>query len=237
LLLDFAYSKLYTSRIQSRTFDSGNFIGKGAAMSEERFVSRGFIGKRRGGEKEDRIPPGQYLTNDFPVLSAGPTPHTSLDRWTFTIDGLVKEKASWTWQEFNQLPMQKYVVDISCVTKWTHLDMKWEGVSLDTLLEHIELDHKTMFVTAYSDGGYTTNMPLTDIINGQSFIALRYNDQPLAPEHGGPARMVVPHLYFWKSAKWVRGIHLMEKDKPGFWETAGYHNLGDPWKEQRYWND
>ncbi len=206
-------------------------------MSEERFVSRGFVGKRRGGEKADRIPPGQYLTNDFPVLSAGPTPYTPLDKWTFTIEGLVKEKVSWSWQEFLKLPMQKYVVDISCVTKWTHLDMQWEGVSLDTLLEHVELDRKAAFVTAYSDGGYTTNLPLTDIVNGQSFIALKYDDKPLAPEHGGPARMVVPHLYFWKSAKWVRGIRLMEKDKPGFWESAGYHNHADPWKEQRYWND
>ena len=206
-------------------------------MSEERFVSRGFLGKRRGAEKKDRIPPGQYLTNDFPVLSAGPTPRTPLDKWTFTIEGLVKEKVSWTWQEFLQLPMQQYVVDISCVTKWTHLDMKWEGISLDTLLEHADLDRNAMFVTAFSDGGYTTNMPLTDVINGQSFIALKYDDKPLAPEHGGPARMVVPHLYFWKSAKWVRGIRLMEKDKPGFWESAGYHNRGDPWKEQRYWND
>jgi len=122
-------------------------------MSEERFVSRGFVGKRRGGEKKDRIPPGQYLTNDFPVLSAGPTPYTPLDKWTFNIEGLVKEKVSWTWDEFLKLPMQKYVVDISCVTKWTHLDMKWEGVSLDTLLEHAELDRKVMFATAYSDGG------------------------------------------------------------------------------------
>jgi DMSO/TMAO reductase YedYZ molybdopterin-dependent catalytic subunit len=133
--------------------------------------------------------------------------------------------------------MQNYVVDISCVTKWTKLDMKWEGVSLDTLLEQVELDRNARFVTAYSDGGYTTNIPLTDMINGQSFIALKYDDQPLTPEHGGPARMVVPHLYFWKSAKWVRGIRLMEKDKPGFWEGLGYHNHGDPWKEQRYWND
>src|SRR3990172_9886976 len=135
-------------------------------MSEERFVSRGFVGKRRAGEKKDSIPPGQYLTNDFPVLSAGPTLYTPLDKWTFTIEGLVTEKASWTWQEFLQFPMQKYVVDISCVTKWTKLDMKWEGVSLDTLLERIELDRKAMFVTAYSDGGYTTNIPLTHIING-----------------------------------------------------------------------
>jgi DMSO/TMAO reductase YedYZ molybdopterin-dependent catalytic subunit len=204
----------------------------------EPFVSRGFIGKRRGGtEKANRIPPGQYLTTDFPVLSAGPTPYTALEKWSFTIDGLVKENASWTWDEFLELPMQQYVADISCVTKWTHLDMKWEGVSLDTLLEHVEIDRRAMFVTAYSDGGYTTNIPLNETINGQSFIALKYAGLALAPEHGGPARMVVPHLYFWKSAKWVRGIRLMEKDKPGFWESLGYNNHADPWKEERYWND
>jgi DMSO/TMAO reductase YedYZ molybdopterin-dependent catalytic subunit len=203
----------------------------------EQFVSRGFVGKRRAGEKSNRLPPGQYLTDDFPVLSAGPTPRTPLDKWTFTIDGLVKDKAAWTWAEFLRLPMQVFTVDISCVTKWTHLDMKWEGVSLDTLLEHVELDRKAMYITAHSDGGYTTNLPVTDIVNGQSFVALKYDDQPLAPEHGGPARMVVPHLYFWKSAKWIRGITFMEKDKQGFWESAGYHRRGDPWKEERYWND
>jgi len=202
-------------------------------MSEP-LISRGFTGKRRQGEKADRLPPGQYLTDDFPVLSAGPTPKISLDEWKFTIEGLVKKKVAWNWQEFLQLPMQNFVVDISCVTKWTHLDMRWEGVSLDRLLEHVELDKKAGFVTAHSYGGYTTNMPLTDILNGQSFIALKYDGKPLAPEHGGPARMVVPHLYFWKSAKWVRGLTLMEKDKQGFWESAGYHNHADPWKEERY---
>jgi DMSO/TMAO reductase YedYZ molybdopterin-dependent catalytic subunit len=201
------------------------------------FISRGFIGKRRQGEKANRIPPGQYLTDDFPVLSAGPTPLTPLANWTFAIQGLVKEKVSWAWDEFLQLPMQKYVVDISCVTKWTHLDMQWEGVSVDTLFEHVELDHKTLFLSAFCDGGYTTNMPLNDVVNGQAFVALKYDGKPLAPEHGGPARLVVPHLYFWKSAKWIRGLSLMEKDKPGFWESAGYHNRGDPWKEERYWND
>ena len=201
----------------------------------EPFVSRGFIGKRRGGtEKAKRIPPGQYLTEDFPVLSAGPTPLISLDRWTFKIEGLVKEKISWTWVEFLKLPSQNFVVDISCVTKWTHLDMRWEGVSVDTLLEHVDLDRKAAFVTAFSHKGYTTNLPLADLLNGQAFIAYKYDDKPLSPEHGGPARLVVPHLYFWKSAKWVAGLRFTEKDKRGFWESAGYHNHGDPWKEERY---
>lgn len=201
----------------------------------EPFVSRGFIGKRRGGtEKAKRIPPGQYLTEDFPVLSAGPTPLISLDRWTFKIEGLVKEKISWTWGEFLKLPSQNFVVDISCVTKWTHLDMRWEGVSVDTLLEHVDLDRKAAFVTAFSHEGYTTNLPLADLLNGQAFIAYKYDDKPLSPEHGGPARLVVPHLYFWKSAKWVAGLRFTEKDKRGFWESAGYHNHGDPWKEERY---
>ena len=203
-------------------------------MSEQ-FVSRGFVGKRRGGtEKAQRIPPGQYLTEDFPVLSAGPTPRLLLDRWTFKLEGLVKEQASWTWEEFLKLPSQKFIVDISCVTKWTHLDMRWEGVSVDTLLEHVELDRKAAFVTAFSHEGYTTNLPLADLLNGQAFVAYKYEDKPLAPEHGGPARLVVPHLYFWKSAKWVAGLRFTEKDRRGFWELAGYHNHGDPWKEERY---
>jgi DMSO/TMAO reductase YedYZ molybdopterin-dependent catalytic subunit len=198
------------------------------------FVSRGFTGKRRQPEKANRVPPGQYLTNDYPVLSAGPTPRTALDRWSFAIEGLVRQKVTWSWEQFMALPMQTYVVDISCVTKWTKLDMKWEGVSVDTLLEHVELDRRAQFVTAWSDGGYTTNLPLTDMLNGRAFVAHRYDDKPLAPEHGGPARLVVPGLYFWKSAKWVRGLRLMEKDKSGFWESAGYNNHGDPWKEERY---
>lgn len=201
----------------------------------EPFVSRGFVGKRRSGaDKAGRIPPGQYLTDDFPVLSAGPTPRLALDRWTFRIEGLVKEMVAWTWDEFLKLPAQTFVVDISCVTKWTHLDMKWKGVSVDTLLEHVELDRKAAFVTAFSHEGYTTNMPLTDLLNGQAFVAYQYDDKPLTPEHGGPARLVVPHLYFWKSAKWVGGLRLTEKDKSGFWESAGYNNHGDPWKEERY---
>jgi DMSO/TMAO reductase YedYZ molybdopterin-dependent catalytic subunit len=200
----------------------------------DRFISRGFAGKRRQPDVANRVPPGQYLTRDFPVLSAGPTPRTPLDRWTFSIQGLVREPVTWTWAEFLQLPTQTFVVDIHCVTKWSKLDTRWEGVSLDTLFEHVELDRAALFVTAFCDGGYTTNIPLPDVINGQAFVAYKYDDQPLASEHGGPARLVVPHLYFWKSAKWVRGLQLTETDQPGFWESLGYHNHGDPWREERY---
>jgi DMSO/TMAO reductase YedYZ molybdopterin-dependent catalytic subunit len=199
------------------------------------FVSRGFTGKRQQSGAAARLPPGQYLTTDFPVLSAGPTPHISLDKWSFTLDGLVKKKASWTWEEFLKLPSQTFQVDISCVTKWTKLDMAWEGVSVDRLLEHVELDPRAHFVMAYSHEGYTTNLPLADILNGKAFVATKYEGMPLPPEHGGPARLVVPQLYFWKSAKWVAGLKFMENDKAGFWESAGYHNHGDPWKEERYW--
>ncbi len=203
----------------------------------ERFVSRGFLGRRRLPELANRVPPGQYVTPDFPVLSAGPTPRTALQRWTFTIEGLVRAPVRWTWQEFLALPTRSYVVDIHCVTKWTKLDTHWEGVGVDTLLEHVELGPRAAFVTVFSDGDYTTNLPVADLINGQAFVAHRYDGQPLPPEHGGPARLVVPHLYFWKSAKWVRGLRLIDRDQAGFWESLGYHNRGDPWKEERYRGD
>ncbi len=206
----------------------------------ERFVTRGFVGRRTGdgsGDVASRIPPGQYITRDFPVLSAGPTPRTPLEQWTFSIQGLVKEPVSWSWQEFLALPAREWTVDISCVTKWTKLDMRWRGVSLDTLLEGVELDERAAFMIAWSDGGYTTNLPLADVLNGQAFVAYEYDGAPLAPEHGGPARMVVPARYFWKSAKWIRGIRLQANDEPGFWESFGYHNRGDQWREERYSGD
>jgi DMSO/TMAO reductase YedYZ molybdopterin-dependent catalytic subunit len=190
-----------------------------------------------GREGADRLPPGQYVTRDFPVLSAGPTPRIALESWTFTIEGLVREPVTWTWEQFQALPRRAWTVDISCVTKWTKFDATWEGVSVDTLLEHVELDPRAGFLTAYSFGGYTTNLPLPDVVNGQAFVADIYDGKPLAPEHGGPARLVVPHLYFWKSAKWVKGLRLMENDRPGFWESLGYHIRGDPWKEERYTGD
>ena len=205
----------------------------------ERFVTRGFVGRREpiASAQAGRIPPGQHAVKDFPVLSAGPTPRTPLASWSFTIEGLVKEPVSWGWEDFQKLPAEVFTMDISCVTKWTKLDTHWRGVSVDILLEHVELDRRGMFVTAFCDGGYTTNIPLPDLVNGQAFVAYEYEGKPLAPEHGGPARLVVPHLYFWKSAKWVRGLRVMERDEAGFWESLGYNNHGDPWKEERYSGD
>ena len=199
------------------------------------FVSRGFKGRRRGGGDSSRVPPGQYLTDDFPVLSAGPTPHTPLDQWTFTLRGAVDEPRSWTWEEFRALPSETVTVDIHCVTKWSKLDTTWTGVPVATLLEGVETSAE--YVLAFSDGGYTTNLPLEDVADGRAWIAFEYGGEPLDPEHGGPARLLVPHLYFWKSAKWVRGLRLHLSDEPGFWETNGYHNDGDPWQEQRYQGD
>lgn len=203
----------------------------------DRFISRGFVGKRRTTGDAGRVPPGQYVTDDFPVLSAGPTPRVALDQWNFTIEQLGHELARWNWDQFVALPRQQFEVDIHCVTKWSKLDTRWEGVSVDVLLEQIDLDPRVMYVTAFSYGGYTTNIPLSDLLNGQAFVAYTYAGEPLDPEHGGPARFVVPHLYFWKSAKWVRGLRLMEHDNRGFWESFGYNNHGDPWKEERYSGD
>jgi DMSO/TMAO reductase YedYZ molybdopterin-dependent catalytic subunit len=200
------------------------------------FFNQGF-GNKRKSNHNDRIPQGQYETSDFPVLTAGPTPRIPLDTWTFTLDGLVESPKQWTWEEFNALPHQSVTKDIHCVTKWSKLDTHWEGISIDTLLEYVILEPQARYVMAYSFGGYTTNLSLDDLRNGKSFIGLRYEGMPLAPEHGGPARLVVPHLYFWKSAKWIKGLRFMETNEPGFWEAAGYSLYADPWKEQRYRSD
>jgi DMSO/TMAO reductase YedYZ molybdopterin-dependent catalytic subunit len=199
------------------------------------FVSRGFRGRRQEAAEGGRVPPGQYLTADFPVLSAGPTPRTPLDRWDFRIEGDVDAPRRWTWAEFRALPSETITRDIHCVTRWSKLDTVWEGVSVDTLLDALDFD--ASHVVAFCDGGYTTNLPLEDVTGGKAWIAFGYDGAPLDPEHGGPARLLVPHLYFWKSAKWVRGLRLVDEDEPGFWESLGYHNHGDPWQEQRYWGD
>jgi DMSO/TMAO reductase YedYZ molybdopterin-dependent catalytic subunit len=195
-------------------------------------VTRGFTGR---GRREANLPPGQYLTEDFPVLSAGPTPRISLDEWRFDITDAIGGRWTWSWSELLALPSEEITTDIHCVTKWSKLGTHWRGVSLDTLLSDVDSDAD--YVMAHSYGGYTTNLPLADVTDGQAWVAYEYEGEPLAPEHGGPARLLVPHLYFWKSAKWVRGLRLMPADEPGFWESAGYHMYGDPWQEQRYWGD
>jgi DMSO/TMAO reductase YedYZ molybdopterin-dependent catalytic subunit len=199
-------------------------------------ISRGFHGRRQPSPADAaRVPPGQYVTRDFPVLSAGPTPRTALADWTFSVQQPDGTSTTWTWPEMMALPSEEVTADIHCVTRWSKLDTRWRAVSIDTLLAGITGDAR--FVLAFCDGGYTTNLPLADVSGGQAWLALDYDGSPLPPEHGGPARLLVPHLYFWKSAKWVRGLELLTGDQPGFWERYGYHNYGDPWREQRYAGD
>jgi DMSO/TMAO reductase YedYZ molybdopterin-dependent catalytic subunit len=200
------------------------------------FISRGFGGRRRTPpELADRLPPGQYFEPGFPVLTAGPTPQIAAEDWGFRIDGMVGREHEWTWDEFHELPFESVPCDIHCVTKWSKLGTSFEGVSVDTLLDGV--DAQGGFAMAFSYGGYTTNLALPDLTGGRAWVVTRHESEPLPREHGGPARLLVPHLYFWKSAKWVAGLRVMDHDEPGFWEANGYHNRGDPWKEQRYWTD
>ena len=200
------------------------------------FVSRGFGGRRRSEEEYgERLPPGQYVERDWPVLTAGPTPRVDPEEWSFTIDGMVTNARTWSASEFRALPSETITRDIHCVTKWSKFDATFGGVSVDVLLEETKPDGK--FAMAHSYGGYTTNMPLADLIGGKAWVVTEYEGEPLPREHGGPARLLVPHLYFWKSAKWLAGLRIMDRDEAGFWELNGYHNRGDPWQEQRYWGD
>jgi DMSO/TMAO reductase YedYZ molybdopterin-dependent catalytic subunit len=196
-------------------------------------VNRGFRGRRA--ESARRLPPGQHLTPDFPVLQAGPTPHIDLADWRFIIRDERGTERVWTWAQLKALPSERITVDIHCVTTWSKLDTKWEGVSLDTLFESVETTAEFALVGSY--GGYTTNLPVADLLGGKAWIVYGYQGEPLAAAHGGPARLLVPHLYFWKSAKWVQSLVLLDSDTPGFWEHLGYHNYGDPWREQRYAGD
>lgn len=193
--------------------------------------TRGFGARRR--ESDPALPPGQYLTTDFPVLSAGPTPRIPLSEWRFSIRTESGAVTGWTWDEFQALPAEIVDTDIHCVTRWSKLGTSWRGVSLDTLFQGVETGYG--YVKAHSYGGYTTNIALTDLLGGKAWIAYEFDGAPLDPEHGGPARLLVPHLYFWKSAKWVHGLVMQKHDDPGFWEQNGYHLHGDPWKEERYW--
>jgi DMSO/TMAO reductase YedYZ molybdopterin-dependent catalytic subunit len=207
-------------------------------MMNEPPISRGFRGRRQAPDLAARLPPGQHVTADFPVLSAGPTPRADLEGWSFVLRDGERPIAEWTWGMFGSLPQTNRTTDIHCVTTWSKFDTKWRGVTFDDLLASAGLKEAPgAFVMAQCDGGYTTNLPVEDLIDGKGMIATHYDSAPLAAEHGGPARLLVPHLYFWKSAKWVRSLQFMEADAPGFWEELGYHMYGDPWREQRYAGD
>jgi DMSO/TMAO reductase YedYZ molybdopterin-dependent catalytic subunit len=200
-------------------------------------TTRGFSGRRPGAADAGRLPPGQYKTDEFPVLSMGPTPEVDTATWRFTISHGPRPLASFTWAEFEGLPRTQWRGDIHCVTKWSKFDTEWEGVPIDDLLAAAGVVAPTAFLLAQSYDGYDTNMPVLDVLDGRALIATRFAGAPLAAEHGGPARLLVPHLYFWKSAKWIRGLKFTGRDEAGFWELRGYHMYGDPWREQRYTND
>ncbi|MBB3149668.1 DMSO/TMAO reductase YedYZ molybdopterin-dependent catalytic subunit [Phyllobacterium trifolii] len=200
-------------------------------------TTRGFTGRRQPPEITDRIPPGQTLTDDFPVLSAGPTPRVRTEDWSFTLKDGPKPLIKWSWAEFNALPQTKFTRDIHCVTAWSKLDTPWQGVLIDDIFAEAGIEPPTEFALAHSFDGYATNVPVKDLVGGKAMIATFYNGQPLTADHGGPARLLVPHLYFWKSAKWINGLQFTTRDEPGFWELRGYHVYGDPWREQRYTGD
>lgn len=196
-------------------------------------ITSGFAGRSRDARPD--LPPGQYLEHGFPVLSAGPTPIVPTEQWEFSIADELGNVTAWDWDALRALPSESPTVDLHCVTKWSKLTTNWTGVSLDVLLADSESAADYALVHSY--GGYTTNLPLEDLLDGKAWLVHEYEGEPLAPEHGGPVRLLVPHLYLWKSAKWVRRIELSLQDEPGFWESLGYHNYGDPWLEQRYDGD
>ncbi len=182
----------------------------------------------------DRVPPGQRVTEGWPVLSYGGTPRIDLKDWRFAMAGLVEREVSLTWEEFNALPQVNLANDIHCVTGWSKLDNEWAGVRFRDVAELARPKPEALHVMIHSYGGYTTNVPLADLMRDEVLFAHTHNGKLIEPEHGGPLRLVVPHLYFWKSAKWARGLLFMTDEKPGFWEMYGYHIRGDPWNEERY---
>ncbi len=181
-----------------------------------------------------RIPPGQYLTEKFPVLTFGATPRVDMASWRLKVFGEVESPLLLRWDEFLSLPTVSVHTDIHCVTRWSKLDTAWEGVPFTEIVKLVNPKPNARFVMQYAEGDYTTNLPLKELLREDVVLAYRYNGEPLEPDHGGPLRMVVPHLYFWKSAKWLTGLEFMTEDRPGFWERYGYHNHGDPWKEERF---
>ena len=203
-------------------------------------ATRGFTGRGRPAGSDGRLPAGQYVTTEFPVLSAGPTPRIELASWRFTLKIGPKPVKQWTWEQFNRLPMSTMACDIHCVTQWSKFDTSWSGVMIDDLLDDAGMTSEsppTPFLLAHSVDGYSTNVPAADLIGRRAMVALRFGDQPIGSDHGGPARLLVPHLYFWKSAKWLNGLQFTATDEAGFWELRGYHMRGDPWQEQRYSDD
>ena len=199
-------------------------------------ATRGFTGRGSRGPS-NRVPPGQSVTEGFPVLSAGPTPHVPASEWSFTLKVGPTSAKTWTWEAFNALPQSAMTRDIHCVTAWSKLDTVWSGVLIDDLLAAAGMSPPTRYTLAHSTGGYSTNVPTADLIDGKAMVALKFAGEPLTPEHGGPARLLVPHLLFWKSAKWVTSLQFTKEDVAGFWELRGYHMYGDPWREQRYSSD
>jgi DMSO/TMAO reductase YedYZ molybdopterin-dependent catalytic subunit len=199
--------------------------------------TRGFRGRGQT-VRDPRLPPGQYDTGPtWPVLTAEPTPKLPTTTWSFRIEGLVEQPATWTWDEIHGLPPATFHGDIHCVTTWSKLGVTFSGVSVDTLLAATRPLPSATHVLAFCHTGYTTNLPLADVTDGKAWVVWDYEGRPLPVEHGGPARLLVPHLYFWKSAKWVSGLRLLDHDEQGFWERNGYHDRGDPWLEQRYQGD
>jgi DMSO/TMAO reductase YedYZ molybdopterin-dependent catalytic subunit len=198
--------------------------------------TRGFAGRRT--ERDPRLPPGQYdVGSGWPVLTAEATPKLDPATWSFGVEGLVGTPTKWTWDEAHALPPSTYSGDIHCVTTWSKLGISFAGVSVDTLLAAARPLPAATHVMAFCHTGYTTNLPLADVSDGKAWVVWEVDGKPLPREHGGPARLLVPHLYFWKSAKWVAGLRVMDHDEPGFWERNGYHDRGDPWLEQRYQGD
>jgi DMSO/TMAO reductase YedYZ molybdopterin-dependent catalytic subunit len=200
-------------------------------------ATRGFTGRRPTAAFARRLPPGQFETDDFPVLAKGPTPRVDLSTWRFTLSDGPRPLASWNWTEFGALPRTVWQGDIHCVTKWSKFGTTWEGVSIDDLLAAAGIAPPTAFLLALSHDDYDTNVPVADLLDGRAMVATHFDGKPLEPEHGGPARLLVPHLYFWKSAKWIKGLRFTPRDEAGFWELRGYHMYGDPWRQQRYSDD
>jgi len=187
--------------------------------------------------KTDRVPPGQYLTEKWPVLHYGSVPRVDVQKWTFRVFGTVEDERTWTYEEFKALGHVKNRCDIHCVTTWSRLENDFEGVPFRAVLAQVKRRPGADWVLVHAEQGYTTNVPLVDLDRDDVLFAYKHDGKDLTPDHGWPLRLVVPHLYFWKSAKWVRGLEFITQDKAGFWENAGYHMYGDPWKEQRFRDD